>query len=92
VAGEPAGLSVEGSEFASPKGSEFTSPSLMDPCLSCAPFTRPTQTGVGGRRLVPDPTTSGDSGSYRLKSSNLSVMKRRDPRTHLDPGRNLVVD
>jgi hypothetical protein len=53
---------------------------------------RPTQTGAGGRRPVPDPVTFGDSGSYRLRSPNLSVMKRMDPRTHLELGKNLVVD
>jgi hypothetical protein len=33
-----------------------------------------------------------DSGSYKLRSPNLLAMKRRDPRTHLESGRNLVVD
>jgi hypothetical protein len=41
---------------------------------------------------VPDPTTLRDSGSYRFRSPNLSVMKRRDPRNHLEPGKNLVID
>jgi hypothetical protein len=58
------------------KGSESVFPSVIDPCLSCASFMRLTQTGAGGR----------------LRSPNLSATKRRDPRTHFDPGRNLVVD
>jgi hypothetical protein len=53
---------------------------------------RPTQTEAGGRQLVPDLMTSRDSGSYKLRSPNLSVTKRRDPRNHLKPERNLVVD
>jgi hypothetical protein len=53
---------------------------------------RPIQTGAGGKQLVPDSMTSRDLGSYRLISPNLLVMKRRDPRNHLDLGRNMVVD
>jgi hypothetical protein len=41
---------------------------------------------------VTDLATSHNSGSYRLRSLNLLAMKRRDPRTHLEPGRNFVVD
>jgi hypothetical protein len=41
---------------------------------------------------VTDLATSHNSGSYRLRSLNLSAMKRRDPRTHLESGRNFVVD
>jgi hypothetical protein len=44
------------------------------------------------RRLGPDPVTSHDSGSCKLRSPNLSVTKSRDPRTHLESGRNLLVD
>jgi hypothetical protein len=36
--------------------------------------------------------TALDSGSCRLRSPNLSVINSRDPRNHLEPGRNLVVD
>jgi hypothetical protein len=53
---------------------------------------RPTQTGADGRWSVTDPMTSHDSGSMRLRSPNLSAMKRRDPKTHLERGRILVVD
>jgi hypothetical protein len=53
---------------------------------------KPTQTGAGGRWPVPDPITSHDSGSYKLKSPNLSVRKRRDPITHLELRRNLVIN
>jgi hypothetical protein len=41
---------------------------------------------------VPDPVTYDDSGSYKLRSLNLSAMKRRDPIIHLESRRNLVVD
>jgi hypothetical protein len=66
-----------------PNGSDPASPSSLDPCPSCALFTRPIQTEVGGRQSVPDLVTSYDSGSCKLRSLNLSAMKRRDPRTHL---------
>jgi hypothetical protein len=76
----------------SPEGFESVFPSLMNSVLSCATLTRPTQTKAAGRRPVPESVTSCDLGSYKLRSPNLSMMKRRDPRTHLEPGRNLVVD
>jgi hypothetical protein len=41
---------------------------------------------------MPDLETSRDSGSCRLRSPNLSVMNRRDPKNRLEPGRNMVVD
>jgi hypothetical protein len=41
---------------------------------------------------VLDPMTSRNSGSCKFRSLNLLVMKSRDPRTHLDPGRNLLED
>jgi hypothetical protein len=72
------------------EGSVSVVPSLSDPCLSCALFTRLTQIGAGGWWTMPDLMTSRDSGSCRLRSPNLSAMKRRDPRTHLEPKRNLV--
>jgi hypothetical protein len=53
---------------------------------------RPTRTGAGGRWPVPDPMISHDLGSYRVRYPNLSVMNIRDPRNHLELGRNLVVD
>jgi hypothetical protein len=74
------------------QGSDLASPDSFDLCLSCVSIARPTRTGIGGTRLVPIPATSGDSGSCKLRSPNLSSMKSRDPRTHLEPGRNLLVD
>jgi hypothetical protein len=53
---------------------------------------RLTRSGSSGRQSVPDPVTSLDSGSYRLRSPNVSVINSRDPRNHLEPGRNLVAD
>jgi hypothetical protein len=53
---------------------------------------RLTQTRAGGRQPMPDPVTSLDSGSYKFRSPNLLVTNQRDPRNHLEPGRNLVVD
>jgi hypothetical protein len=53
---------------------------------------RLAQTGSGGRRLVPDPMTSRDSSSYRLRSPNLSVINSRDSRNHVESIRNLFVD
>jgi hypothetical protein len=43
-------------------------------------------------RLVPDPVTFSDSSSCKLRSLNLSVIKSRDLRTHLESGRNLFED
>jgi hypothetical protein len=71
---------------------DSASPILLDPCPSCASLMRLTQIGASGRRLVPDSVTSVDSDSCRLRSPNLLAMKRRDPRIHLELGRNLVVD
>jgi hypothetical protein len=76
----------------SSKGSYSASPSMLDPCPSCASFTRLIRTGASGTRPVPDPAISNDSSSCRLRSLNLSAMKRRDARTLLELGRNLVVD
>jgi hypothetical protein len=76
----------------SPEGLESVYPSWRDSCLSCASFMRPTRTGAGGRRSVPDPITSHNLGSMRLRSPILSAINRMDPRTHLELGRNLVVD
>jgi hypothetical protein len=53
---------------------------------------RLTQSRAGGKLPMPDPMTFGDLGSCRLRSPNLSATKRRDPRTYLEAGRNLVVD
>jgi hypothetical protein len=53
---------------------------------------RLTQTGSSGRWPVPDLATSLDFGSCRLRSQNLSVIDSRDPKNHLEPGRNLVAD
>jgi hypothetical protein len=76
----------------SPVGSISVSPSEPSLCPSCASFTRPSRTGAGGRWLVPDPVTSLDSDSCRLISPNLSVKNSREPRNHLELGRNFVVD
>jgi hypothetical protein len=73
-------------------GSRSVFPSLLGSCPSCASFMRPTRTGAGGRWPVPDPMISHDLGSYRVRYPNLSVMNIRDPRNHLELGRNLVVD
>jgi hypothetical protein len=70
-------------------GSRSVVSSSLSQCLSCASFMRLTRTRASGRRPVPDLMTSRDSGSYRLRSANLSVMKRRDPRNHLELGRNM---
>jgi hypothetical protein len=35
---------------------------------------------------------SRDSGSFKLRSLILSVMKSRDLKTNLEPGRNLLVE
>jgi hypothetical protein len=67
-------------------GSVSASPSTMDLCLSRASFMRPTRTGTSARRPVPNPVTSGNSGSCRLRSLNLLVMKSKDSRTHLKHG------
>jgi hypothetical protein len=75
-----------------PKGSDYVSLDSVDPCSSCASIMRPTQAGIGGTCLVPDPATFGDSNSYKLRSPNLSVTKSRDHGTHLEPGRNLLDD
>jgi hypothetical protein len=53
---------------------------------------RPTQAEIGGTQEVPDPTTSLELGSYKLRSPNLSTMKSRDPKPHLELGENLFVD
>jgi hypothetical protein len=74
------------------EGSKSIFPMSLSSCLSCASFMRPTRIRAGGRQPVPDPTISSDSGSCRVRSPNLSVMNWRDPRDHLEPGRNLVVD
>jgi hypothetical protein len=76
----------------SAKGFDSASPNSLDPCPSCASFTRLTRIGVGERRPVPEPVTSDDSGSCKLRSPNLSATNSRDPRTHLELGRNLLVD
>jgi hypothetical protein len=55
-------------------------------------ITRPTETEASGRRSVPDPMTSLNSGSWRLRFPNWQVKNSREPRNHLEPGRNLVVD
>jgi hypothetical protein len=59
VAGEPSWLW----SALSPKGYEFASPDSMDPCPSCALFTRPTQIGACGRWPLPDPSIFDDWGS-----------------------------
>jgi hypothetical protein len=41
---------------------------------------------------MPDPAISLDSGSCRLTLPNMSVKNSREPRNHLEPRRNLVVD
>jgi hypothetical protein len=41
---------------------------------------------------MPDLTTLLNLGSCRLRYPNLSVINLRDPRNHLESGRNLVVD
>jgi hypothetical protein len=88
VAGNPAKLW----SALSPEGSESASPNTMDLCPSHALFTRPTRTKADGKRPVPDPATSNNSGSCTLRSLNLAATKSKDPRTHLEPERNLVVD
>jgi hypothetical protein len=76
----------------SPKGSDSASPNVLNPCPSCASVMRLSQAEINRTRSVLDPATSHDSGFYKLRSPNLSAMKSRDPKTHLESGENLVKD
>jgi hypothetical protein len=76
----------------SPVGSKSVFPNEMDLCLSFVSFTRLTQTRAGGMCPVPNLAISCDSGSCSLRSLNLLATKRRDPCSHLEPGRNLLED
>jgi hypothetical protein len=41
---------------------------------------------------VPDLVTSHNSSSNKIRSPNISAMKRRDPKMHLEMGENLFED
>jgi hypothetical protein len=76
----------------SPKGPDSDSPDSLDSCLSYASHARPTQIGIGGKLSVSDLAISLGSGSCKLRSPILSVMKSKDLKTNLEPRRNLLVN
>jgi hypothetical protein len=76
----------------SSEGSDSNAPVSIDPSSSCAPHAELIRTGVCGKRSTSDPIMSLGLGSYKLRSSILSAMKRRDLKTSFELGRNLLVD
>jgi hypothetical protein len=53
---------------------------------------RPTQTEDDGKWSMPDPLICCGFGFCKLRSLILLATKSRDPKTNLEPGRNLVAD
>jgi hypothetical protein len=49
-------------------------------------------TVADGNRSTSDPNIACGSGSCKLRSPILSMMKSKDPKTNLESGKNLVAD